>query len=106
MTNFSEIDTEPMLTAAARFAADVADLEVIVRSCLATIGELHGWENGDDGRAFGEIYNPWAEEVTSSIDALLLRFGDTGTNTGMAAMRAEAADEDSATELNSVGEEA
>jgi hypothetical protein len=107
MSNFTEIDTEPTLTAAARFTANVADLRAHVDPCLDSLRVLAGcWGDGDDSRAFGAIYDPWAAEIVSATTALLGRLEDTGTHAGMAALGAEETDETGGTDLNSVGEEA
>jgi hypothetical protein len=100
------MDTGPALTAAARFTADVADLDSFVSSALDAIDALHGcWGTGTDGQAFGEQYEPSAQEIRSAMTALLQRFTDTGLNSGTAIQGAEAADEANAADLNSVGAE-
>jgi hypothetical protein len=102
--HITSVDTEPALTAAARFAASVADLRAYVDGCqLSVEGQRYG--SGADARAFGERYEPWAEDTLSAMEALLLRLRDTGTNTGHAIQRSEMTDEDNAADLNSVGGE-
>jgi uncharacterized protein YukE len=104
LSNFTEMDTEPMVIASARFTAEVRDLKSYVdnvRAAIKALGEC--WGDGEDGRAFGEMYQPWAADTISAMDAMLLRFDDTGVNTGMAALAAEATDEANATDLNGVG---
>jgi hypothetical protein len=102
----TEMDTEPALTAAARFTAEVEDLQSFVESAIAAIQGLNGcWGTGSDGRAFAEQYEPAALQILSAMNALLTRFADTGYNSGTAILGAEATDEANAADLNGVGAE-
>jgi hypothetical protein len=100
----TEVDTEPALTAAARFAASVADLKSRVAVCRHAVESLRGcWGTGTDGQTFGSKYEPWAADILAAMDALLLRLADTGDHTGVAILRTEATDEENAADLNGVG---
>jgi hypothetical protein len=106
LSNTTDVNTEPALTAAARLTADVADLDAFVNTRISAIEGLHGcWGTGGDGQAFGERYEPWAADTIAAMQALLLRLADTGINSGIAIQGAEAADEANAADLSSVGEE-